>query len=115
MALNPRLKRRGIILLVLLVCALLVWWQCEALLVLPARFLVKTDPLEKADVAIVLAGGVGGDRIVRAGELVRQGLAPVALVRIERGTAARGGPRSSRPAAHGRPRYVARLTSRRCS
>jgi len=47
---------------------------------LPARLLVKTDAVEKADLLLVLAGGTTGDRIVLAGQMVRQGLAPVALV-----------------------------------
>ncbi|MBM3813736.1 MAG: YdcF family protein [Acidimicrobiia bacterium] len=43
-------------------------------------FLVKADPPERADLVIVLAGDWSGNRILKAGELVKQGLAPVALI-----------------------------------
>ena len=50
---------------------------------LPAlgNFLVKNEgPLRKADAALVLAGDSFGRRIMRGGELVRDGLVPVAYV-----------------------------------
>ncbi len=43
-------------------------------------FLVRSDALVHADVIVVLAGDYAGNRILKAGELVRQGFAPVALV-----------------------------------
>jgi len=43
-------------------------------------YLVKTDPLQKADIALVLAGDDSGNRILKAAELVRQGYAPKLLV-----------------------------------
>jgi uncharacterized SAM-binding protein YcdF (DUF218 family) len=43
-------------------------------------YLVEDQSPVKSDVAVVLAGDSRGRRIVRAGELVRQGWAPVALV-----------------------------------
>ncbi len=52
-----------------------VWW-------LPALgwALVQDDGPAKADIAVVLGGDYDGSRILRAGELVRQGYVPVALV-----------------------------------
>ena len=43
-------------------------------------YLVEEQSPVKSDVAIVLAGDARGRRIRRAGELIRQGFAPVALV-----------------------------------
>ncbi|MEO8027848.1 MAG: YdcF family protein [Bryobacteraceae bacterium] len=45
-----------------------------------AEFLIQTDPPEKAEVIVLLAGDTSGGRILRAGELVREGLAPKVLV-----------------------------------
>ena len=49
------------------------WW-------LPAigRALIHDDGPGKADIAVVLAGDYWGNRIVKAGELVRQGYVPAA-------------------------------------
>jgi uncharacterized SAM-binding protein YcdF (DUF218 family) len=44
------------------------------------RLLVDDEGPRKADLAVVLAGDYSGQRILRAGELVRQGLVPAALV-----------------------------------
>ena len=51
------------------------WW-------LPAVgwALVRDDGPAKADIAVVLAGDFWGERIVRAGELVRAGFVPAALI-----------------------------------
>jgi uncharacterized SAM-binding protein YcdF (DUF218 family) len=43
-------------------------------------FLVRTDPLQRADIVVVLAGDGTGERILRAAELVTEGYAPRALV-----------------------------------
>ena len=43
-------------------------------------WLVKTDPIQKCDVALVLGGDVSGNRILKAAELVREGYAPKLLV-----------------------------------
>jgi len=43
-------------------------------------YLVNAGPPEKADVALVLAGDPFGNRILKAGELVRQGYVPRAMV-----------------------------------
>lgn len=51
------------------------WW-------LPAIgwALVRDDGPAKADIAVVLGGDFYGHRILRAGELVRQGYVPIALI-----------------------------------
>ena len=59
---------------------LLLAFNYGAVLRSVGRFLVEEQSPVKSDVALVLAGDSRGRRIVRAGELVRQGLAPVALV-----------------------------------
>ena len=43
-------------------------------------FLVRADPPRKCDVIFVLAGDWGGDRVLKAAELVREGYAPLAIV-----------------------------------
>lgn len=43
-------------------------------------FFVISHPLQPADAIIVLAGDGSGRRVLKAGELVREGIAPVALV-----------------------------------
>ena len=45
-----------------------------------ARYLVDADPPAPADVVIVLAGDLEGNRIVTGADLVRRGLAPKVLV-----------------------------------
>ena len=43
-------------------------------------YLDQSSPPQKADAVFVLAGDFAGDRILKAGELVREGYAPKALV-----------------------------------
>jgi uncharacterized SAM-binding protein YcdF (DUF218 family) len=43
-------------------------------------YLVRQDQPKQADVALVLAGDTTGNRILRAGELVRQGYVPKAVI-----------------------------------
>ena len=45
-----------------------------------ARLLVRDDGPAKADIAVVLGGDYHGHRILRAGDLVKQGYVPVVLV-----------------------------------
>ena len=52
----------------------------SAILTALGSFLVKAGPPQRADIAVVLAGDVTGNRIIKSGELVRQGYAPKALV-----------------------------------
>ena len=58
----------------------MLWWQRTALLAWLAMGLVKVDPLERADLVVVLAGGPSGERILKGGQLVREGFAQLALV-----------------------------------
>ena len=44
------------------------------------ELLIKSDPLETADIVVVLAGGHYGERILLAAELVEKGYAPRVLV-----------------------------------
>ena len=44
------------------------------------QFLVKADPPVKSDIIVVLAGDGFGNRILKAGELVKEGYAPHALI-----------------------------------
>lgn len=65
------------------VCALLVaagglthgWWLAAL-----GRALVRADSPGRAELAVVLAGDWWGNRILKAGDLVRQGYVPRALV-----------------------------------
>lgn len=75
--------RRGFALLpVLLVLAVLaiLWWQRARLLSPIGTFLDNGEAPQKADVALVLAGGWKGERVLKAGELVRQGYVPYILL-----------------------------------
>ena len=65
-----------------------LWFALAALLFathslwlpLAARPLIRDDAPAKADLAVVLAGDAYGRRVLRAGELVRGGFVPAALV-----------------------------------
>ena len=46
----------------------------------PAKFLIKTDPLEPADVIVVLAGDGSGGRVEEGLKLLQGGLAPRMLI-----------------------------------
>lgn len=75
--------RRGYALvpLLLLICALWATWHFRDSLLRPVGTFLDVGVVpQKADAALVLAGGSSGDRILKAGDLVRQGFAPVALV-----------------------------------
>lgn len=74
---------RGIALVpivVLLALIALVWWQSHNILAAAATYLDVGEPPQKADAAVVLAGGWTGERVLRAGQLVRQGIVPYALL-----------------------------------
>ncbi len=51
-----------------------------AILAALGNFLVKAGPPQKADVIVVLAGDGFGHRILKAGELIKEGYAPQALI-----------------------------------
>lgn len=80
-----QLRRRGgfAYLQILLVVGLigLLWWQRAVWLAPIGTFLSVGEAPRKAEVAVVLAGGWdGGGRVLKAGELVRAGYAPYALM-----------------------------------
>jgi len=52
----------------------------EAILADLGNFLIKAGPPQKADVIVVLAGDGFGHRILTAGELIKEGYAPKALI-----------------------------------
>ena len=57
-----------------------VWLVREPILEQAGTFLDVGQPPQKADAILVLAGGKTGERILKAGELMRLGYAPVAYV-----------------------------------
>lgn len=67
-------------LLLLAVLALLLAVAYVPLLEAAARYLIVADPLERADVIIVLAGGRRDERVRQAADLYRQGYAPLVLL-----------------------------------
>ncbi|HLK18511.1 MAG TPA: YdcF family protein [Bryobacteraceae bacterium] len=67
-------------LLLLALVAILVLATYPFWLTALGTFLVKNDGPAKADMVVVLAGDATGNRIFTAGNLVRQGFAPVALI-----------------------------------
>lgn len=60
--------------------AVLILLTSRVWLALLGSFLVKADPAAPADMVVVLAGDPSGNRILTAADLVRRGLAPLALV-----------------------------------
>lgn len=51
------------------------WWLAAA-----GSFLVSADHPQRADIGLVLAGDATGNRIIKAGELIRDGFIPRAVV-----------------------------------
>ena len=75
------MRRRGLLVfLILLITALALYAGRLTWLPLLGEFLVNSQTPESADIVVVLAGDIRGDRILRAVELVQQGLAPRILV-----------------------------------
>ena len=73
-------SRRSKLILVIAFVALLITLTHSIWFRWMGEFLVHTDPIMKADAVLVLAGDWNGDRILKGGELVKQGYAPVVLV-----------------------------------
>jgi uncharacterized SAM-binding protein YcdF (DUF218 family) len=71
------LRAAGLILLAAVV--LLVLFHASVLAAL-GNYLVKAGPPQKADVIVVLAGDGFGHRIIKAGELIKEGYASQALI-----------------------------------
>ena len=70
----PRLIFATVAILLLLIATHAVWMTALA------RFLVDADAPAPADLVVVLAGDVTGNRILSGADLVRRGLAPKALI-----------------------------------
>jgi len=66
--------------LVIAVCVILLLLFHAPVLAAMGNYLVKSGPPQKADVIVVLAGDGFGNRILKAGELIKEGYAPKALV-----------------------------------
>lgn len=67
-------------LLAIVVALLFLTLSYRTVLTAIGNYLVETRAPEKADAVLVLAGDFRGARMTRAGELVRDGFAPIALV-----------------------------------
>lgn len=78
--LTPWRTRLGGCLALVVVGLLLVCLFRENLLRAVGAFLDVGEPPVRADAALVLAGGLSGDRILKAAELKRQGYVPVVYV-----------------------------------
>jgi uncharacterized SAM-binding protein YcdF (DUF218 family) len=65
----------ALVLIALLVAATSHFWFAAL-----GRYLVRAESPVPADMIVVLAGDFSGNRVLRAGDLVRQGFAPKALV-----------------------------------
>lgn len=72
-----RYRRAVLILFVIAGVAALAW---RPLLTRAGAFLIVADPIEKADVIIVLSGGREDERVREGAELYRQGYAPLVLL-----------------------------------
>lgn len=78
-----RTSRRGFALLPILIAVAvlaILWWQRHRLISPLGTLLDNGGAPVKAEAALVLAGGWHGERVLRAGELVRQGYAPYVLL-----------------------------------
>lgn len=70
---------RGALLALIVAAAVLALFHTAILSAL-GNFLVKAGPPEKSDIVVVLAGDGFGHRILTAGQLVKDGFAPKALI-----------------------------------
>ena len=67
-------------LLVIVCLVIIVWLYAAEIARAPAAFLDVGEAPEKADAAVVLAGGWSGERVLAAGALVKQGFVPIVLL-----------------------------------
>jgi uncharacterized SAM-binding protein YcdF (DUF218 family) len=74
------MRRLLLIFLVVILAVILIEDVRRPLLNAAGRFLVVQDPLDRADVIIVLSGGRGDERVRQAAELYQQGYAPLVLL-----------------------------------
>jgi uncharacterized SAM-binding protein YcdF (DUF218 family) len=82
MRLRPGSRRGSALIPILAAVALLslLWFGRGPILSRMGTFLNVGEPPRKADVALVLAGGWTGERVMKAAELVRQGYVPSAIL-----------------------------------
>lgn len=69
-----------LVILTLTFVALLLVALHRPLLTAAGRFLIVADPLDRADVIVVLSGGRSDERVGQAAALFRRGLAPLVLL-----------------------------------
>ena len=74
------MRRLLLILLLVVLAILLIEDVRRPLLNAAGRFLVVQDPLDRADVIIVLSGGRRDERVRQAADLYHQGYAPLVLL-----------------------------------
>ena len=75
------LSRRSYGLLAVVATLVVCLWLFQDRLLQPCYdLLVEADPPAKAGIAVVLSGDGYGDRILKGGDLVRDGFVPIALV-----------------------------------
>ena len=79
-ALKRRWSRPLVALAILSATIVLLAFTAKPLLELAGTFLDVGQPPQKADAALVLAGGGSGDRILKAAELQRAGFVPLVYV-----------------------------------
>ncbi len=74
---SPGLRKflAALLFLIVLAAATSAWWLAGL-----GNLLIRAEAPEKADIIVVLAGDWYGHRILKGGELVREGYAPRALV-----------------------------------
>jgi len=72
--------RRLLILLILVAVGAAAYQRREPLLESLARFLITQDPVEGADVIVVLSGGQGDERVAQGAQLFHEGRAPKVLL-----------------------------------
>ncbi|WP_321477482.1 YdcF family protein [uncultured Paludibaculum sp.] len=80
---HPGRRSRGFaylpVLIFIAICILL-WWQGARILSAAGDFLDVGEPPQKAQAAVVLAGGWAGERVMRGGQLARAGYVPLVLL-----------------------------------
>ncbi len=82
---HSRSRRALVALIALFVLVLVAWASRNAWLGRLGTFLDTGRPPVKSDVIVVLAGGWTGERVLKAGELVQSGFAPIAILDSPKG------------------------------
>lgn len=74
------MRKSRLILIALAVCVVLAAVFHTAILAALGTYLVRAQPPRKCDIALILAGDDSGNRVLKGGEMVKDGYAPLALV-----------------------------------